>query len=552
MKCFDSYDLVGYVNNEVSDTEKVEIEQHLVSCFDCQKELDDIRGSIVSLRNLPEIEPSSDFTRNVIDRVRKEYTASDLVTSKYETFGWVDVIKYYLKRSPPWAVSTALHIVIFTVLAFVFVNQTSKSLSPYVGNRWTSIYLPKESNIEKHETQVHGSASLNVPEFILNQKELAIKIKQGNDNMVRDIINRVDEVNRKELLSKYNGTETVQAVSHGMKWLAHSQEDAGNWVPSAYGGNDEYTIAITGLSILCFTGQGNSHLKGDFSSTVNKSIKYLISVQEPNGLLSTSAMTSKPVNYMYNHGIGTCALLEDYLIVSNYPENEKDELTKKLSESVVKAVLFIVHAQSDNGGWGYTSRSATPDTSVTVWQIQVLRLASIMDIPGVEHALYKSRQWLCDVTSDNGFVGYQSLLDYPNGPYALTAAGSVANLWMDSLPITKSDKENDEIKKRLNVLYKKQVVLLTENLPESGETAIENDFYYCYWGSMMMISPNNPGWEKWNAKIKEILMNHQSDAGDWQVNDKWGVFGGNLYITTIAILNLQVYYRYPSMGIRAS
>ncbi|MFH1230466.1 MAG: prenyltransferase/squalene oxidase repeat-containing protein [Planctomycetota bacterium] len=566
MKCQKDYDLVGYFNGEMNDAEKSEIKQHLVSCFACRRGLEDIKESILSLRNLPEIEPSPDFTKNVIDCVKKEYARPTLVVPEQEFISLWNIIKYYLRRSPPWAVSAALHIIIFAAFTFIFVNQIPKSFNPY-GNRWTNIYLPKESNlpdgqagIEEHKTVVDSVASSHIPEFMINQKELINKISQGDDKIIKHIVNRVDEENREELLAKYNGKETVQAVSRGTKWLAQSQEETGNWVPSKYGGRDEYTAALTGLAILCFTGQGNSHLKGDFSRTVNKSVKYLISVQQPNGLFSTSLPDlASGQAAMYNHGIATYALLEDYLIAHNYPESEYDELTKELGEVIIKAISFIIKAQSNNGGWGYIPKSSLPDTSVTVWQIQALRLASILDMPGVEYALYKSRQWLCDVTDDNGFVGYQSLLDYPNGPYALTAAGSIAYLWIDSLPIMKSDKQDDVIKKRLDGLHRKQIDLLTENLPRVGKISIENDFYYCYWGSMAMISPppdgqvvGNSEWEKWNAQIKEILIKSQSETGNWQVNDKWGMFGGQLYATTIAVLTLQVYYRYPPMGVKSS
>lgn len=537
MECQKDYDLVGYFNNEISEIEKSEIEQHLVSCPDCQQELEDIKKTVISLKRLPEIEPSYDFTAKVIGYVKKKYTLPSSAINGKKPVQASDILKYYLRRSSPWAISVTLHIMVLVALAFIIVKQFSfntGNISKGVESSYI-VYVPEP---------------INVPRISINQKEVFNRINNTDDKIIKHIEGRIDETKREELLAKYDGKDTVKAVSQGIKWLADSQENVGKWSPQKYGGREEYTVALTGLSLLCFTAEGNTHVKGKYAKTVNRAVKYLISVQEPNGLLNTPLPKNRSVNYMYNHGIATYALLEDYFIAHNYPESESNELTKTLGESIIKAVSFIVQSQSNNGGWGYLSNSQLPNTSVTVWQVQALRLASMLDIPGVDNALRKSYQWLGDVTNDNGLVDYKESADYPNSPYALTASGITAYLWIDSLPVMKSE-ENNVIKKRLDNLYNKQIALFSENLPLS-KSATDNDFCYWYWGTMVMISPDNQEWQKWNAQIKEILIKNQAENGTWQFNDKWGMFGGQLYTTTMAILTLQVYYRYPPMRVRAS
>ena len=70
MKCNKDYDLVGFLNNEVTDIEKSEITAHISECSDCLNELAGIRSAIRSLREVPQIEPAPDFTARVLKAVK--------------------------------------------------------------------------------------------------------------------------------------------------------------------------------------------------------------------------------------------------------------------------------------------------------------------------------------------------------------------------------------------------------------------------------------------------------------------------------------------------
>jgi len=526
MKCNRDYDLVGFFNNESASTERAEIEQHLISCADCQMELSEIRDTVFSFKRMPEIEPASNFNAKVISAIR----ISKLVRASEPT-GVMEVVRYYLRLSPPWAISTAIHLVVFAAFAFVFVTQVPSR--PYKTADIVKMWLPKMTE-EIVSTKKPPESARYVTAPSLDHKQVPEKILQSNDKVIGHIVQRADPKRREELLARYDGKDTVNAVAGGVKWLAASQESSGNWSASKYGGKDEYNTALTGLAVLCFTAQGNSHLDGEYKDVVDKAARYLVSVQQPNGLLTTPLPQGDSNNYMYNHGIATFALLEDYIVSRN--SRTDDEFSRQLLDTVGKAVTFIVQAQSRDGGWGYTSRSSLSDTSVTVWQVQALRLADVLGIQGVEEALYKSSQWLAEVTADNGLVGYQSALDYPNGPRGLTAAGLQTHLLIGSLPALKDNSSA----KRLNDLRGKQADFLSENMPNSP-----TDLYYYYWGTMAVFSSDDPKWPEWNRKIKEVLLKSQAEKGDWQVNDRWSVYGGDLYTTVIAILTLQIYYRYP-------
>ncbi|MEW6026382.1 MAG: hypothetical protein AB1599_03685 [Planctomycetota bacterium] len=606
MKCDKDYDLVGFLNNEGTKEERAEINSHIAECSDCLRELAEIRAAFQSVKAMPQIEPPGDFTRRVLEAVRQSMPVPARLNDAVGQAGQgtlLDILWYYLKRSPPWAVSTAIHAVIFALLAFVFVSQTYKK-PPVPEGFYTCIVLPKEDgSVTPIETVTDPIESASVPDMpgrpetigtpclagrqaLRLRKELVAKLRKGENKIASNLLKRADKQAREELLAKNGGKGTEEAVANGMKWLASAQEPAGNWTPSKYGGRDEYTAGLTGLAMLCYTAQGNSHLNGEYSQNVDKSVRYLISIQQANGLidsrplvrsaeaearrgrgspLAAAGNTRVPASVLHNHGIATYALLEDYLLASDYAESNQsaDLLSELLEDALGKAIGFIIKAQSANGGWGYEARSKTPDTSVTVWQIQVLRLASVLDISGVEDALFKSRQWLNEVTADNGLVGFQARLDYPNGPDGLTAAGLNAYLLIDSLPAMNA--VSDVIKKRLDGLVSEQLAHIVTKEPmallmigEDGghrtETYLNYDLYYWYWAGPDLMGSSewdNPPDRRmgfgWNTSLKRSVLMGQTKEGKWQVEDQWSIYGGELYTTSMAILCLQVYYRNPPL-----
>ncbi|MBI5779823.1 MAG: hypothetical protein HZA49_10290 [Planctomycetes bacterium] len=576
MKCNKDYDLVGFLNNEGTKEERAEITGHIGKCSDCLRELADIRAALRSLKDVPQIEPAPDFTSRVLKAVKGAAQVPVRSDAPAQSETMLDILKYYLRRSPPWAFSTALHAVILALLAFVFVSQSyRKPMPPENVIHWTQVLLPKaETSSEPVRTVDVASETASAVDITIDRAALVAKLRAGDDKVMTNLINRSDKTRREELLTKYNGKGTEQAVADGMKWLAAHQEPAGNWTPSKYNGRDEsspcaqgrdeYTVALTGLATLGYTGQGNSHLSGEYSGTVDKSVKYLISVQQPNGLIDSVGQARVPASVLYNHGIATYALLEDYLIAQDYAEKTQgpDLLSEILEDSVTKAISFIIKTQSANGGWGY-AKGGTPDTSVTVWQIQVLRLASVLDMQGVEEALRKSRQWLNEMTNDDGLVGFQARMDYPNGPDGLTAAGLNAWLMIQSVP--GMGNADDAIAQRMDGLKAKQVAHLRTNEPmgllrieEDGgyrtETYLNYDLYYWYWaGPDLMGSPewdNPPDRRKgfgWNESLKRSVLMSQAKDGRWKVDDQWSVYGGEIYTTSVAVLTLQVYYRNPAL-----
>jgi hypothetical protein len=63
----------------------------------------------------------------------------------------------------------------------------------------------------------------------------------------------------------------------------------------------------------------------------------------------------------------------------------------------------------------------------------------------------------------------------------------------------------------------------------------------------------NKDWERWNLHVREGLIEMQVKQegcaqGSWDPDipapDRWGQRAGRLYVTSLSILTLEVYYRY--------
>ncbi len=94
---------------------------------------------------------------------------------------------------------------------------------------------------------------------------------------------------------------------------------------------------------------------------------------------------------------------------------------------------------------------------------------------------------------------------------------------------------------------------LLEYLPTDdsyGDT--RRNTYYWYYATQVMFHMGGEHWLKWNQRLHPLLINSQivdgENAGSWHprnpVPDRWGAQAGRLYVTTMNLLSLEIYYRH--------
>jgi hypothetical protein len=86
--------------------------------------------------------------------------------------------------------------------------------------------------------------------------------------------------------------------------------------------------------------------------------------------------------------------------------------------------------------------------------------------------------------------------------------------------------------------------LLDEHMPSRDEPFV----YYWYYGTQVMHHYGGPEWNKWNARMKSVLVDtqerHGHSAGSWEPRGGFANRGGRIYMTALAACILEVYYRH--------
>ena len=203
---------------------------------------------------------------------------------------------------------------------------------------------------------------------------------------------------------------TEDAVQAGLEWLKRHQSADGSWNTDGYhshcgfdtsfsgscdgDGHDEYDVAMTALSVMCFLGAGHTPTVGDYKEQVKKAIKYLMNSQDKEGCVGNRELP----RHMYNHATATMALAEAYALSNHKP---------LLKIATKKAIEFLLKAQTNGGGWRYTFRAGDDDTSVMGWCIMALRAARLAGLEIPESSFDGARNFLSTVTSSSYRVGYR-------------------------------------------------------------------------------------------------------------------------------------------------
>jgi hypothetical protein len=356
---------------------------------------------------------------------------------------------------------------------------------------------------------------------------------------------------------------TEPIVLSGLIWLGKHQNPDGSWGAKSFQnqcraakcsgiGDEQFNIGLTGLSMLAFTGAGyttssnskNTYEGVCFGDVVRKSAEYLTSIQLSDGTFGGV----KDGKFMYNQAIATYALADLYALIMDTPAGVS------FREPVERAVKYLLDVQNPNKAWRYQPKSGQNDTSVTGWVAMALKTAEYCNILVPQQAFNGIKAFLDDVTDKTyGKVGYtelgseavksdeerRNIVVQPS----LTAIGIMTRIFID--------------KRTSDPLIKLGVSQILSSLPtwDTSKSGII-DYYYWFYGSYCLNQydgPNGPSWNKWNERMKDVLIKSQRikedgcAKGSWDPLDRWSSEASRVYCTAINVLTLEVYYRLPNI-----
>jgi hypothetical protein len=327
---------------------------------------------------------------------------------------------------------------------------------------------------------------------------------------------------RGSAMKRFGGNSIAEgAVMRSLRWLKSKQAKDGSW--------SGRKNAMTALALLTYMAHGETPDSEEFGETVQKAIKYLVA----NG---------KKASPTYECQIVTYALCEAYGLT-------KIPAVKEVAEYGLDRVI---KGQQPNGGWRYKlnpTLDTENDTSVDGWSVQAIKAAKMA---GIHHPdLHKTwnlaiKGIQANSNRESGKIGYTN----PNGGSpGLTGAGVLAMQFLGAA-------KTPECKK--GIQYLKGLGLMGwEKANWMGGSPI----YYWYYITQSIFQEDaersGQWWKQWNNQMQKTLVKNQQiekdaysytdsqfDIGHWDSPSEKEHKGGEIQVTTLCTLMLEVYYRY--------
>ncbi|TWT69545.1 prenyltransferase/squalene oxidase repeat-containing protein [Crateriforma conspicua] len=485
--------------------------------------------------------------------------------------GWLG----FIRATPAWLVSTAVHVALLVALGLVTMTEPQKIINVLTAavtdDRGPEI---KEFVIEEVDVdvstemevsadpppalnefeQVVESIALDVPTEAISVPiesfDLAANMAPAGDvlqslqSMASQSLSSRGKDMREDMLRKYGGTPSSEAaVSAALKWLALHQAPNGGWTFNHASvcrgrcgniGEPKYLRAYnaaTALALLPFLGAGQTHYEGEYQQVVRKGLLFLIKNGRKGKIKGVNMLDfTEPGGRMYSHGLAAIALSEAYAMTQD----------PALAEPTQAALNFIVWAQGPDGGWRYQPNSPMGDTSVVGWQLMALKSGYMGHLVVPPQSISESVRYLNRVQGKNGAVyGYVAppapRMDDPTklkiSP-ACTAIGLLCRMYTG---------------------WQKGDPRLEAGVQELARIGVRRDnIYYDYYAAQVLRHHGGSEWQAFNEILRDWLVSTQSQdrgaKGSWHFPDsqshKGPVEGGRLLSTAFATMILEVYYRH--------
>jgi hypothetical protein len=454
-------------------------------------------------------------------------------------------LQSWANKSPPWLVSGVVHMLLLVILGLMFIAHGQEELE--IISNWAEDYgdplaedgmnieslKPTDSKILAESQLPPVADPFSAPQK-LEVNSLIGATATASDLVAPAIGNHLSgrmEGSRDAMLKRFGGDRLSEAaVANALAWLAKQQGDDGSWSlsgPFDAGVQPQERVAATAMAMLAFQGNGHTHKQGKYKERLLKAKDWMISRQQDDG----SWRADSGHHRLYMQGQATIAICELYGMTSD----------PSLKEPAEKAANYCIKSQSKLGGWRYNPADQDADVSVTGWVLMGLQSAKMAKIDVPDGVFARVGKFLDDCSPDGGrLYCYLSKTDQPT--QAMTGEALMCRQWLGWR------RDNKQLQGGIDYLVS------AENLPRwerwDDLSNRGRDVYYWYYATQAIHHFGGPSWEKWNNVMKPMLVKSQvkagsREAGSWDPDgDKWGQFGGRLYVTCLSTYILEVYYRH--------
>ena len=295
----------------------------------------------------------------------------------------------------------------------------------------------------------------------------------------------------------------------GLRYLASSQSEAGDWNSGGYPGP-----GVTGMAVMTFLASGEDPNFGIYSGNIRRGLRNILEAQDA----ETGILGGRHAGHssMYNHGFAMLAIAEAYGAVDErtlWPPGTGSEGKKRsLGEALELAVRASVTSQKKNsfGGWRYGPDATDADTSVSGAMMVGLLAARNAGIEVPDEAIDRGVAYFKSMTSSSGQVAYSGVGGFDD---------SIARISIGTLVYAVARRKDMPE-------FKATLASLTNRLEQPSQNYIR---YAQYYQAQALFQGNVEAWEKWNRALVAELKAAQNDDGS---------FGGQLGVTVDTSLSL--------------
>ncbi len=518
----------------------------------------------LTLTSENETRASTDVFLERLSRVKQAPEEAETAQDTLELLNKKSSLERAADDAPMWLISLIAHLALVLVLAFIVINTDFRKAMEIVSEPGLSdtvvldeVFDP-DATIESTESvefdaaniEVQSEVVADVPDVSDFNEETAESLTTTDDALGLDaavtaeVENMLGTLNGSDLsgrgvdkaaaLAIGGGSEgSEKSVALALAWIAEHQLPDGSWTyktqfcPSCGGqcshwGETDAPNAATAMALLPFLAAGNTPTKGKYKKVVAAGMNWLVEHGKPN---ENGLSYHESGGTMYSHGLATIALCETFAMLS---DRERAKY-RELGYMVENAIRFTEYAQADDGGWRYSPKQAG-DTSVFGWQMMALKAGQLAGINVRGDVVYNARSFLRDVVSHD----YETRYGYTAGSEGSTSTDSIGllcRLYLDW------SIDNESLTQGI------------ERLANQIGPDINNP-YYMYYASQLMFNYGGDVWKKWNAKVRDKLIETQSmeghERGSWWPEQPRGHCdsGGRLFVTAMNCMILEVYYRH--------
>jgi hypothetical protein len=300
--------------------------------------------------------------------------------------------------------------------------------------------------------------------------------------------------------------ETRAAVRRGLDYLKATQTRGGSW----RGG--EYEVAVTALCGLALLAGGSTPTSGPDAEPIARALNFLVTNQGRDGLI----VRGNDQRYMYGHGFSLLFLSECYGMAAEGGDLAPD---RSLHDAIEKAVQRTCSAQTDEGGWYYTTTRDEDEGSVTISQIQGLRAARNAGFHVEKRVIDRAIEYIRRSQEKDGGVRYTSR--YGRSSLALTGAGL-------AVLFGAGDYDSKSVADALSYVK--------VHMDTGPETPHFN--YTHFYLAQALHQQGGAWWEDYFPRIRAELLRTQASNGHWPSTY------GPAYATALSLLVLEIPYRY--------